>query len=138
MATAIPVQRNAITPVPPLSVTPDMNLLAKWLPQLLNTTYKTRLDTQVNAVPNATGTVFLTLPASRGIWLVTCSIGPVGDAVNYQSVGIVAMDGTSSRFVVLWNAPLQSMTILGQNISTSQSSGGTQTIIGTAIQLTHF
>ena len=51
MATVLPVQRNAITPVPPMSLEGDMGLLSKWLPQLLNVTYKTRLDTQVSAVP---------------------------------------------------------------------------------------
>lgn len=134
----LPVQRNPISPVPPLGPGVLDTLLEKWLPQLLNKTYKNRLDTQVPGAASGVSTPLLVLPNSRGIWLVHASIGPVNDAVNYQAVGLVAVDGTSARFVVVWNAPSQTITIGGLTINTTQSSGGVQTLAGTAIQLTHF
>lgn len=134
------VQRNSLTPVPPLG---DPNFLApileKWLPQLLNAVYNDRVDTRSD-VPVATGvsTPILILPQSRGIWLVTVNIGPVTDAINYQAAAVIAVDKTTARTLQIWNAPNQTITLAGLTVSSVQNSGGPAAMNATAIQLTYF
>jgi len=131
-----PVTRASLSPVPPMGK--ELGLVEKWLTQLTSRVYGQRVDTQVSAVATATLTNVLVLPPSRGLWLCAVSIGPVADAVNYQAFALVAMDGTSARIVVNWNAPSQSIALSGNTLQSTQSSGSVQTLIGTAIQLTNF
>lgn len=139
----VSVQRNALSPVPPLNV-PDVltELLSKWLPQLLDVTYRNRIDT-ASDVQVATGVstpilILPTQPLDRGIWLATVNIGAVGDAINYSAAAVIATDGNTSRILQTWNAPLQLITLAGMTISSTQNSGGPQNLNATAIQLTHF
>jgi len=137
-----PAQRNALSPVPPFGALPEAVVgreLEKWLPQILDVVYKDRNDTRSDVVV-ATGvsTPILILPSSRGIWLVAVNIGPVGDAVNFQAAALIATDGNSARILQVWNAPAQTLTLAGLTVSSTQSSGGSQNMNATAIQLTHF
>jgi hypothetical protein len=135
------VQRNSITPVPPLVQLPNTALgeLEKWLPQILDVNYVNRIDTRSDVlVATAVSTPIIILPQSRGLWLVTANIGPVNDAVNYQALAIIFVDGVSARVVQTYNAPNQTITLAGLTISSVQSSGNPQQMNATAIQLTHF
>lgn len=134
------VQRNVLTPVPPLG---DPNFLApileKWLPQLLNVVYNDRVDTRSDVlVATGVSTPILILPQSRGIWLVTVNIGPVNDAINYQAAAVVAVDKTTARTLQIWNGPAQTITLAGLTVSSVQNSGSSQNLNATAIQLTYF
>lgn len=136
------VQRNALSPVPPFGALPAAALqveLEKWLPQLLPVVYKTRVDTRSDVlVATGVSTPILILPNSRGIWLVDVNIGPVGDAVNFQAAALIATDGASARILASWNAALQTITLAGLTVSSTQSSGAPQNMNATAIQLIHF
>lgn len=136
------VQRNALSPVPPFGALPAAALqveLEKWLPQLLPVVYKTRVDTRSDVlVATGVSTPILILPSSRGIWLVDVNIGPVSDAVNFQAAALIATDGASARILASWNAALQTITLAGLTVSSTQSSGAPQNMNATAIQLIHF
>lgn len=80
------------------------------------------------AVPTGVATTLYTLPnAPPAVYLVSVNIGAVGDAVNYGASAVVLVDGATARLVWLNNGPLQTITLVGLSIKTTQSSGLTQT-----------
>ena len=137
------VQRNTVSPVPPLSLAKEdpslsFSLLEKWFPQFLNNGYAARVDTITDPTPSNTTTNVLLLPKSYGLWACHVGIGVVGDAVNYQAVGLVLIDGISARMIINWNGSGQTIALVGNTIQSVQTSGSPQLMTGTAIQLTHF
>lgn len=137
------IQRNSVSPVPPLTTQNEkpeeaFQLLQKWLPQLLYNGYPSRMDTYTDPAPSGTAVNVMILPKSYGLWICHTSIGVVGDAVNYQAVGLVTVDGTSARMLLNWNAPNQTMSLSGNTLISTQFSGGPQVITGTSVQITHY
>ena len=91
--------------------------------------------TSVSA-PSATPTTIFTIPnGAVSMYLVSANIGSVGDAANYSAFAIIAADGATARIVSGTNAPLQTITLSGLNVQSTQSSGATRAINLTATKI---
>lgn len=89
----------------------------------------------ISAASGTTVTIFSLSPASPAVYLVSVNIGTVNDTSNYSATAIVIIDGTSARLVTTFNATLQTITLSGLNIQSTQTSGGTKTIYGSALRI---
>lgn len=79
--------------------------------------------------PNGVATTICTLPnGPASMWLVSANIGNVSDAVNYSAYAVIATDGATARLTTVANASLQTITLSGLNVQSTQGSGGTQNI----------
>lgn len=84
----------------------------------------------------ATATTVLTLFSSTGTatYIVRASFAiVVNDAVNYQAISLVTLDGTSATITALKTSPLMSLSLSGLNIQITQSSGVTQAVKAVAL-----
>jgi len=98
----------------------------------------TKFQTSTATVSATTGvaTTIITLPnASPAMYLVSANIGSTGDAVNFSAYAVVAADGASTRLVTVNNAALQTITVSGLAIKSTQSSGATQPLTMTVTKI---
>lgn len=72
-------------------------------------------------------TVYTLANAAPAVHLVSANIGAVGDANNYSSFAVVVSDGSTARLALTNNGALQTITLSGLALQTTQSSGATQT-----------
>lgn len=79
----------------------------------------------VYAIPNAAPTMLL----------VSVNIGATNDATNYSAFAVIATDGTSARIVFSNNGALQTITLSGLNVQSTQTSGGAATIHRTVTRI---
>jgi hypothetical protein len=61
-------------------------------------------------------------------YLVTANIGTQNDTTHYGAFAVVYSDGTSARLATVNNGTLQTITLSGLNIQSTQSTGVNQTI----------
>jgi hypothetical protein len=90
------------------------------------------------AVASVSGvaTAVATLPASGvGVFLVTCNAGMLADAANYGAWAMIAKDGSTSRLMTVGNAPLQTITVSGLSVLSTQSSGSAKALSCTVVQI---
>lgn len=132
------VSRPGLSPIAPLEQNSFLQTLAQWLNLVPSRLLNQRIDTSTDSVPTGVATTVLNLPISNGLWLITVGIGPVGNAAAYQAMAFVFSDGTSTRLMLAQNGTNQTITLSGQAVQTTQSSGSSQTVNATAIQLTSF
>ena len=79
----------------------------------------------------ATATTAIALPAAgTNVYMVTIG-GVVSDAVNYGAWALIAKCGNSARILTKNDATFMTITLSGMNVQVTQSSGGTQTVVGT-------
>lgn len=85
---------------------------------------------------NGVATTCITLPSSTvGIYFVFANLGSQGDTANYGTYAVINTDGASSRILTQVDGALQSISISGLDVKSSQFSGSTQTIYMTATRL---
>jgi hypothetical protein len=76
----------------------------------------------------ATATTIATLPnVTNGTYIVSCGLA-AGDPTNYSAVSLVTVDATVLRITNLQTAAFMSITISGQTVRVTQTSGITQTV----------
>jgi hypothetical protein len=93
---------------------------------------KFRTATGSASAPSGAATTVYAIPnAAPSAYLVHANIGSVGDATNYSAFAVVVADGASARIALSSNGALQTITLSGLNIQTTQSSGSTQTVNAT-------
>jgi hypothetical protein len=96
-------------------------------PQDANGTFKTYTGSASAA--SAVATTVYTLPnTAPATYLVSVNVGAVGDAANYSAFAVVSTDGATARLTTVMNAPLQTITLVGLAVKSTQSSGATRTI----------
>lgn len=81
----------------------------------------------VSAANGVATTVYALPNAAVAMYLASVNIGSVADAVNWGAFAAIATDGASARIVFSYNTGVQTITLSGLNIQTTQGSGGTQT-----------
>ncbi len=80
------------------------------------------------SAPTGVATTVYTLPsAAPSVYLVSANIGAVSDAANYSAFAVVVADGPTARIALSNNSALQTITLVGLAVKTTQSSGATQT-----------
>jgi hypothetical protein len=94
----------------------------------VTTSPKFQTATGSAAAANGVATTVYALPnAAVAMYLASVNIGSVADAVNWGAFALIATDGASARIVFSNNTGVQTITLSGLNIQTTQGSGGTQT-----------
>jgi len=77
---------------------------------------------------NVTATTIATLPSiTNGTYIVSCGLA-AADPTNYSAVSLVTVDATVLRSTNLQTATLMSISVSGQTVRATQSSGGTTSI----------
>lgn len=81
------------------------------------------------SAPNGVATTIYTLPnATPAVYLVSANVGGTGDTTHYNAFAIVIADGSSARLAFTNNGTLQTITLSGLAVQSTQSSGVTLTI----------
>ena len=86
----------------------------------------TKFQTATGSVtaPSGVATTLYTLPnAAPSVYLVSANIGPASDTFNYSAFAVVVSDGSTARLAMSSNGSLQTITLTGLAIQTTQSSG---------------
>lgn len=95
--------------------------------------------TNVQQTPLASGvlTTVYTLPnlSTPALYKVFVNIGGVGDAANFGAAATIYTDGASARVIDFSNAVLQTITISGLLIQSTQTSGLAQTATASVFRL---
>jgi hypothetical protein len=98
-----------------------------YTPQDAGGTFKTYTGSASAAT--AVATTVYTLPnTTPATYLISVNVGAVGDAANYSAFAVVSTDGATARLTTVMNAPLQTITLVGLAVKSTQSSGATRTI----------
>lgn len=88
------------------------------------------------SAPSGTATTIYAMPnTAPAAYLVHANVGPTGDATNYSAFAVVVSDGASARTALSSNGALQTITLSGLNIQTTQTSGSTQTVNATITRI---
>lgn len=85
------------------------------------------------SVPNNTATTVLTLPSTgNNSYHVIVYVGGTGAASLYTAYALIAQDGASSVVMLSHNGTNITITLSGQNIQVTQTSGAAQTVYAKA------
>lgn len=111
-------------------------------------TYSETTSKTVNPIANITdvasatatsgvATTVYTLPNLTGsaLYQVHASVGAAGDAANFGASALVYTDGASTRIASVNNATLQTISLSGLAIQTTQTSGASQTAVVSVTRL---
>ncbi len=97
------------------------------------------ISNTITGVASGVATTIITLPntgSPHAFYIVSVGLSTVSnDATNYGAWALIATDGTSARILTQNNAPLQTITLSGLNVQTTQTSGGAQTVNGNATRI---
>lgn len=95
-----------------------------------------RSSTSSNSVASGTPVTVFTIPGGiDATYLVSCNIGVTNDITNYSAFAIIMADGTTARISLSNNGALQTITLSGLNIQSTQNSGATHTINATITRI---
>ena len=86
-------------------------------------------ENTVSGVASGVATTIITLPSIRsGFFNVYANIPSTGNATAYRAVAIIYQDLTASSIVSQTNGTGLNITLSGQNVQATQTSGGAQTV----------
>lgn len=110
----------------------DTSLAALAGASFTGTVWAPKFQTAVSAISgSASGTaktIYVIPNGAPAAFLVSANIGTTNDTGNYNAFAVVLSDGSSARLAVSNNASLQTITLSGLNVQSTQNSGATQTI----------
>jgi len=87
------------------------------------------LQNTVNSVASGSATTIVTLPSTRsGFFNVYANIPSTGNATAFRAIATVYQDLTVSSIISQTNGSGLTITLSGQNIQVTQTSGGPQTV----------